>query len=251
MPLMEKVLEIDKMTKRYKNNRGVNNISLDIYAGDVFGFLGPNGAGKTTVMKAIMGFIKTNEGSIKLFGQSLHDQYEQVMTKIGCMIENPQFYEHMSAYENLKMSARFYSDLGLTRVEEVLHLVGLAPFQKEKVKGYSSGMKQRLGLAAAILSKPEFVILDEPTTALDIEGIADIRKIIVDLAAEQKVTFLLSSHQVHDIEIMCNRVGIINNGKLLKVEYVHEIKTHHGISLEEYYIQQMKVERSEVPHAQL
>lgn len=240
---MEKVLEIKELTKIYKNNRGVRNISFDIYKGDIFGFLGPNGAGKTTVMKIVAGLLHADSGSVRIFGFDLADQFEAAMAKVGGIIETADAYEYMTAVQNLKLTARFYPTLKRGRVEEVLELVGLTPYQKEKVGNFSLGMKQRLGLAAAILSKPELVILDEPTNGMDVEGMVHIRKTILHLSKEEQVTFFISSHLIHEIDLTCNRIGIINEGAMVREGLVTELTSPGEESLEDYFVRQVQKAR--------
>lgn len=240
---MEKVLEVKSLSKTYKNGRGVRNISFDIEKGDVFGFLGPNGAGKTTVMKVITGLSAAEQGEVKIFGCNIKDRFAQAMAKVGCLIETADAYEYMSAYQNLELAARFYPALKKTRIAEVLEEVGLGQFRKEKVGGFSLGMKQRLGLALAILSEPELVILDEPVNGLDIEGMVDIRNTIVNLAREKQTTFFISSHLIHEIELVCNRIGIIMNGELIREGRVADLLNDQYNSLEDYYISQLRGNR--------
>lgn len=247
---MGKVLEVKGLSKIYKNGRGVRNISFDVEKGDVFGFLGPNGAGKTTVMKVITGLSAAQQGEVKIFGINIKDQFAKAMAKVGCLIETADAYEYMSAYKNLELAARFYPGLKKARIEEVLEDVGLSRFQNEKVGGFSLGMKQRLGLALAILSQPEFVILDEPVNGLDIEGMVDIRNTIINLAREKQTTFFISSHLIHEIELVCNRIGIIIDGELVNEGKVTELLTDKYNSLEDYYIGQLRKGRGEVPDEQ-
>lgn len=239
---MDKVLEVIDLTKLYRNKRGIRNISLEINQGDIFGLLGPNGAGKTTLMKIITGLCRADQGQVKIMGFNIPDQFEQAMARVGCIIETADAYEYMSGQKNLELAARFYPHLKKTRIDEVLEIVGLSQYKKEKVENYSLGMKQRLALASAILACPEFVVLDEPTNGLDIEGMVEIRKMIMDLASEHRVTFFMSSHQAHEMELMCNRIGIINHGKLIREGMVSEILTNYS-SLEDFFIQQTREER--------
>jgi ABC-2 type transport system ATP-binding protein len=240
---MEKILEINNLTKLYKNGRGVKDISFDIFKGDIFGFLGPNGAGKTTVMKIIAGLARANSGSVKIFGFDIEKDFEQAMARVGCLIETADAYEYMSARENMQLAARFYPVVSSERIEQVLQEVGLGQFKDEKAGCFSLGMKQRLGLALAILSEPEFVILDEPVNGLDIEGMVDIRNTIAQLAREKQTTFFISSHLIHEIQLVCNRVGIIINGRLVEAGLVSEMMKDSYSSLEEYYISRLKEER--------
>lgn len=243
---MEKILEVRNLTKIYKNGRGIKDISFDIFKGDIFGFLGPNGAGKTTVMKIITGLSKADKGQVKIFGYDIDNSFEKAMLKVGCLIETADAYEYMSAYKNMELAARFYQNVKKERIDEVLEDVGLREFKNEKVAGFSLGMKQRLGLALAIISQPEFIILDEPVNGLDIEGMVDIRNTILHLAREKQITFFISSHLIHEIELVCNRIGIIINGELIREGNVTELVTGAYSSLEEYYIGELRGKRGNI-----
>lgn len=242
---MDKILEVKNLTKLYKNNRGIKNISFDIFKGDIFGFLGPNGAGKTTVMKTITGLCKPDEGEIKIFGFNVGHQFEKAMQKVGSIIETACAYEYMTAHKNLELAGRYYGDVTEERIEKALELFGLGKYKNEKVRNYSLGMKQRLGLATAVLSRPEFVILDEPTNGLDVEGMIDVRNIIARLAREEGITFFISSHLIHEVELICNRIGIINNGELLREGLVAELLDSGDISLEDFFVKQIKAAKNE------
>ncbi|TYQ14934.1 UNVERIFIED_CONTAM: ABC-2 type transport system ATP-binding protein [Acetivibrio alkalicellulosi] len=235
---MEKVLEIKGITKKYKNGRGIWDINLDINKGDIFGFLGPNGAGKTTAMKIMTGMMKPDTGDVKIFEHSVIEQFEKAMKKVGCIIETAESYGYLSAYENLKLHSRFYKDIGEERIDEVLEFTGILKYKKEKVKNFSLGMKQRIGIAAAILSKPELVILDEPLNGLDVEGMIEMRKLIKHLSDTEKTTFFISSHLIHDVELTCNRIGIVYNGKLVSVDYTKNILMNYP-SLENYFVSEV------------
>jgi len=235
---MEKVIEIKELTKIYKNGRGIQNINLDIYKVDIFGFLGPNGSGKTTAMKIMTGLMKADSGTVKLFGYNIVDEYEKAMERVGCIIETAESYPYLTAYENLKLFSRYYKNIGDDRINEVLELTGLSKYRNEKAKNFSLGMKQRLGLSAAILSKPDLVILDEPLNGLDVEGMIEIRKLIKRLAETEKTTFFISSHLIHDVELTCTRIGILYEGKLLNVDYMQNILSNYA-TLENYFISEV------------
>ena len=215
---MNKVIEIKGLTKIYQNGRGILDINLDIYEGDIFGFLGPNGAGKTTAMKIMTGLINPDSGDVRIFGHSIVEEYEKAMAKVGCIIEVADSYLFLSAYENLKQFSRYYPEVDDRRIDEVLELTGMIKYKHEKPRKFSLGMKQRLGLAAAIVSRPKVLILDEPLNGLDVEGMIDIRKLIIHLAEYEKTTFFISSHLIHDVELTCNRIGVIYNGKMLNID---------------------------------
>lgn len=241
---MEKVLEVKGLTKLYKNNRGIKDINFEVYRGDIFGFLGPNGAGKTTTIKIITGLCRADQGEVKIFNFDIVNEFEKAMQKVGCIIETAEAYDYLSAYKNLMLLSRFYPDVKVSRIDEVLEIVGLKAYKNEKVGSFSLGMKQRLGLASAILSNPELVILDEPTNGLDIEGMVDIRNIITRMASEQKVTFFISSHLIHEMELTCSRVGIIYDGELVKTGFVKELLESYQ-SLEDFFMKQVREGRGE------
>lgn len=243
---MEKVLEVEGLTKLYSNGRGVVDISFEVYKGDVFGFLGPNGAGKTTVMKAITGLNTFKKGRVEILGFDIKTQFEKALGKVGAIIETADAYEYMSAYYNLKIASRFYKNMEKFSIDEILDIVHLTEFKHEKVSKFSLGMKQRLALALALISKPELVILDEPTNGLDIEGTVEMRNLIIKLASEKGITFFISSHLVHEIELMCNKVAIINNGQLINSgQLIKSIKEKYA-SLEDFYMDEVKNARGEI-----
>lgn len=237
---MEKVLEVDGLTKLYKNGRGVKDITFDVCKGDIFGFLGPNGAGKTTVMKGITGLNAIQKGTVKILGFDLNSQFESAIRNVGSIVETADVYEYMSAYENLKFVARFYKNVNEDDINSILELVNLTKFKKEKSSKFSLGMKQRLALAKALLSNPKLVILDEPANGLDIEGTVQMRNLIKELADTKKMTFFISSHLVHEVELMCNKVAIIHEGQLVNNgTQIVSIKEKFN-SLEDFYMNQIK-----------
>lgn len=236
---MEKVIEINNLTKVYKNGRGIKDVSLDIHRGDIFGFLGPNGAGKTTAMKVMTGLIKPDSGDVKIFGHSILDNFQKAMEKVGCIIETAESYPFLTAYENLKQFSRFYKDVDDKRIDEVLELTSMLKYKNEKPRKFSLGMKQRLGISAAILSRPKVVILDEPLNGLDVEGMIDMRNIIKNLAETEGATFFISSHLIHDVELTCNRIGVLYNGKMLNVDSTENILNNYA-SLENYFISEVE-----------
>lgn len=235
---MEKAIEICGLTKKYKNGRGITDINLDIYSGDVFGFLGPNGAGKTTAMKIMSGLLRPDSGDVKIFGHSITIDYENAMKDVGCIIETAESYSYMTSYENLKQSSRYYKGIDDKRIDEVLEIVGLLKYKNEKARNFSLGMKQRLGIAGAILSKPKLIILDEPLNGLDVEGMLEMRNIIKDLSQRQNTTFFISSHLIHDVELTCNKIGIILDGKMVNVNSTQNILLNYA-SLENYFVSEV------------
>jgi len=222
----------------YKNNRGICDINLTINRGDIFGFLGPNGAGKTTTMKIMTGLITPDSGDVKILGYSVLEDFEKAMSKVGCIIETAESYQYLTAYENLKQFSRYYKGIDDKRIDEVLNLTGMLRFKHEKTKKFSLGMKQRLGIAAAILSRPEVVILDEPFNGLDVEGMIDMRNIIKHLAEKENTTFFISSHLIHDVELTCNKIGILYGGKMVNVDSTENILNNYA-SLENYFVSEV------------
>ncbi len=236
---MNKVIEIKDLTKVYPNGRGILDINLDIYEGDIFGFLGPNGAGKTTAMKIMTGLISADSGDVRIFGHSITEEYEKAMAEVGCIIEVADSFPFLSAYENLKQFSRYYPGVDDQRIDEVLEITGMIKFKHEKPRKFSLGMKQRLGLAAAIISRPKILILDEPLNGLDVEGMIDIRKLIMLLAEKEKTTFFISSHLIHDVELTCDRIGVIYNGKMLNVDRTDNILQNYA-TLENYFVSEVE-----------
>ena len=236
---MNKVIEITDLTKIYDNGRGIMDINLDIHEGEIFGFLGPNGAGKTTAMKVMTGLISPDRGDVRIFGHSITENYEQAMAEVGCIIEVAESYPFLSAYENLRQVSRYYPHVDERRIDEVLELTGIQKYRNEKPRKFSLGMKQRLGLAASIVSRPKLLILDEPLNGLDVEGMIDIRKLIKHLAEQEKTTFFISSHLIHDVELTCNRIGVILNGKLMNVDMTANILKNYA-TLENYFVSEVE-----------
>ena len=240
---MEKVLEVKGLTKLYRNKRGIRDISFDINKGEIFGFLGPNGAGKTTVMKTITGLCRGSSGAVKIMGYDIVSEFEKAMESVGCIIETADVYEYMTGYKNLEMSARFYDGINKSRINEVIDMVGLSKYKDDKAGNYSLGMKQRLGLAGAILSNPGFIIMDEPNNGIDIEGMVDIRNIVTSLSKENNTTFFISSHLVHEIETLCTKAAIICDGCLISEIEISKLEEMGFSSLEDFYIKNIKNQR--------
>ena len=235
------VLELENLTKLYKNGRGAEDISFALAPGEVLGLLGPNGSGKTTTMKAIAGLLQPTRGSVRICGIDVTERHEQAMKHAGCLIEAPALYEHMTATQNLKLAARFYKSVDSERIEEVLRLVEMDKYKKDKVSSYSLGMRQRLGLALALLSDPELLILDEPANGLDIEGMVYVREVVKN-AAEKGAAVLISSHLAHEIEQCATKAAIIYGGKLLSVASMETVLSISP-SLEDYFLAQVARER--------
>jgi ABC-type multidrug transport system ATPase subunit len=210
----EKVIEVRHLAKRFGTFEAVKDLSFSVNKGDVFGFLGPNGAGKSTSIRCILSLIKPQSGEVLLFGKSLATNRSEILKRVGSIIEKPDFYKYLSAQRNLEIFARISGvDSSKKDIYKMLDFVGLNGREKDKVGGFSHGMKQRLGIAQTLLHDPDLIILDEPTTGLDPQGIIDIRNLILQLKSEHNKTVLLSSHQLSEIEIIANRMVIINKGK--------------------------------------
>ncbi len=214
--MSEKIIEVEHLSKRFGTFDAVKDVNFTVYKGDVFGFLGPNGAGKSTSIRCLLSLIQADRGEIKIFGQSLASNRSQILARTGSIIEKPDFYKYLSAYQNLAIFSRISgANVSRKEIEAMLDFVGLAGREQDKVAGFSHGMKQRLGIAQTLLHKPDLIILDEPTTGLDPQGIIDIRNLILRLRDEQGKTVLLSSHLLAEMELIANRMVIINKGKTL------------------------------------
>ncbi len=224
MRMNEAVLQLRNVTKTIGRRTIVNDLSFDIPAGEVFGFLGPNSAGKTTTIRMIVGLISMTKGEITVKGVSVRKQFEQAMTHIGAIVENPEMYKFLTGYQNLVHFARRHSGVTKQRIDEVVQLLGLQNRIHEKVKRYSLGMRQRLGVAQAILHKPSVLILDEPTNGLDPAGIRELRDYLRKLSQEEGLSVIVSSHLLSEMELMCDRVAIIQGGKLIDVRSLQEAK---------------------------
>lgn len=209
----EKIIEIQSLSKKFKELKAVNNLNLSVFKGDVFGFLGPNGAGKSTTIRMLLSLIKPTEGTIKLFGKTLNENRIEILSRTGAIVEKPDFYGYLSAFKNLEILGKLSGrEITKKRIMEVLELVGLDKRFKSKVKTFSHGMKQRLGLAQALLHNPELIILDEPTTGLDPQGMKEIRDLIIHLSKNENKTIFLSSHILYEVELVANRMIILNKG---------------------------------------
>lgn len=232
---MGTLLEIRNLTKIISGKKVIDNLSLAVNQGDIHGFLGRNGQGKTTTIRLITGLVYPNSGEVVINGHNLHKDFKNAISHVGAIVESPSFHEYLTGYDNLKLMANLMPILHKrTAIQEALEIVGLSARAKDKVKTYSLGMKQRLGIAGALLGNPELVILDEPTNGLDPQGMREMKEIITQLASERNITFFISSHLLHEIEQICNRVSIINQGKVLTEVDMTELKSQ-GKTLEETY----------------
>lgn len=224
----EPMIRVRGISKRLKDIQAVDHLSLDVFGGDVYGFLGPNGSGKSTTIRMLLSLVRADEGKIEIFGLHLKQHYKKILGRIGALVEGPDFYEYLSAYKNLELLS-FYTGKPASpeRITEVLELVGLKKRALSKVKTYSKGMKQRLGIAQALIHDPELLILDEPGIGLDPAGVKDIRELIRYLNAELNKTIFLSSHQLNEIEQLSTRMIIINNGRKVVEGSVEELLQKH------------------------
>jgi len=209
------VLKVQDLCKNYSGKEILKNISFEVNEGDVFGFLGPNGSGKTTTIRSVLGLIKKNSGQVIINNYDMDKDFIKGIKEVGAVVETPRFHEYLSGYDNLKLIANLHKELSKSDIEKVLKDVGMWKKSKAKVKTYSLGMKQRLGIAMALLNNPRLVILDEPTNGLDPQGIKEIRDLIIDLAKNKNITFFISTHLLAEVEQICNKVVIIENGKTL------------------------------------
>lgn len=217
------ILKTVKLKKVIGKRTIVSDISLELKKGEIFGFLGPNGAGKSTTIKMIVGLSRITEGDIFINGISVKDNFKEAMEYIGCIVENPDLYKYLSGMDNLELFAKMYPEVDEARIKEVVKIVDLERAINDKVKTYSLGMKQRLGIAQAILHRPKLLILDEPTNGLDPAGIKEMRELLRHLADSEGMTVFVSSHILAEMQLMCDRVGIINHGRLITVRTVDEL----------------------------
>lgn len=219
----ELILETNGLTKKLGGKPVVNAVNLKISRGDIYGFLGPNGAGKTTTIRMLLGLAKPSSGTIRVFGKDIRKERLAILRKVGSLVEYPSYYGHLTATENLEAVRRL---LGVprSRIDEVLSIVRLTKEAKRPVKGFSLGMKQRLGIATALLGNPELLILDEPTNGLDPAGIQEIRELIKSLPQSSGVTILISSHLLSEVEQMATQVGIISKGSLIYQDGIQRLR---------------------------
>lgn len=246
------IIETNGLTRHYGDFVSVDHINLKVPKGKIYGFLGANGAGKTTVIRMLLSLIRPTEGSIQIMGGTLEKDRERILRNVGSLVESPSYYGHLSAYQNLNIICKMMN-LPEENIHEVLETVRLTKYAKKTVKGYSLGMKQRLGIAQALVRKPKLLILDEPINGLDPAGIHEIRNLMLSLAKEQGITIFLSSHILSEIQSISDNIGIIQNGKLIfqdkmtelekksqvrlcivtnQMEEVFQVLIHHGIQAE-------------------
>lgn len=218
------VLSVQNITKTYGERTAVDNVSFEIKEGEIYGLIGQNGAGKTTIIKIITGLSKATSGKVLVCGYDVSKNFEKAIKNVGGIIENPELYTYMSGLDNLKYYASLYSNIDDNQIEKIVALVGMEARIRDKVKTYSLGMKQRVGIAQALLHNPKLLILDEPTNGLDPNGIKEMRMFLKKLAHDNKISILISSHILSEMELMCDRIGIIDNGKILENKTMEELQ---------------------------
>lgn len=229
--MTQPIVEIKNLSKTIKGKQIIKDLNLSFYPGQITGFLGPNGAGKTTTIRMMTGLMHPTSGEVIIAGQSLADHFEEAIANIGVIVENPEMYKYMTGYKNLEHFARMHKGVTKERINEVIAQVSLENRIHEKVKTYSLGMRQRLGLAQALLNRPKFLILDEPTNGLDPAGIREFRMYLRKIAEEDNVAIVVSSHLLSEIELMVDRIAIIQNGELIDIR---ELKQEVAV---QYYIE--------------
>jgi len=223
----ETVMSVRNVKKKIGSKWIIKGVSFDIYAGEIFGFLGPNGSGKTTTIRMLVDLIRPTEGQILICGKDINKERDEALKQIGSIVENPEMYPYLTGWENLEHFARMIPGIGEERIQEVVGIVGLQNRIYDKVKKYSLGMRQRLGIAQALLARPKLLILDEPTNGLDPQGIKELREFIRRLS-EDGLSLFISSHLLSEIQMMCDRVAIISHGEVIAVGGVEELLKQTG-----------------------
>ena len=237
------MIKISGLTKLYKNKRGIRDISLTVKTGEILGLLGPNGSGKTTLMKAMLSLIREDSGRIEVDGKGLHENFESIIAKTGALIESPAIYKDLTAYQNLRLAARRPEDI--EDIDRVLNIVHLERYKNDKAGRFSLGMKQRLGLAAALMGDPEIVILDEPVNGLDIEGVVEIREYIKTMNEKYNTTFVISSHIASEIEKLSTTTAVIYDGELVSIDSTQHIMSLYP-SMEDYFLEKVHERRGSI-----
>ncbi len=222
--MSKKILECNNLRKHFGKKEVLKDVSFDLCEGDILGFIGPNGAGKTTTIKLMLGLQKISSGTVSINGYDIKKDFVKAIDKVGAIVESPDMYMYLTGRQNLKMIARLYKNIDDKRIEEVISISKLGKRIDDKVSKYSLGMRQRLGIAAAIINKPNILILDEPTNGLDPEGIKELRDLLVSLAKKEKMGIFISSHNLSELESFCTKVCIIQNGKILENCSINELK---------------------------
>lgn len=239
------VLEVKDVTKHLGSRLIIDNISFEIKEGEIFGFLGPNGAGKTTTIRMLVGLIAPEKGSINILGVSIQNDRVNALKNTGAVVENPELYTYLTGFENMMQLSRIYGNISKERILEVVSLVGLSDRIHDKVKKYSLGMKQRLGLAEALLFEPKLLILDEPTNGLDPSGIIEFRNIVKKAAKERNMAVFVSSHILGEVEQLCDTVAFIDKGKIKSIESIESLSKDASSVYEEIIISTVDIEKCE------
>ncbi|MCG3087140.1 ABC transporter ATP-binding protein [Sporosarcina cyprini] len=228
--MSEFIIETKNLTKKFGATRVVNHVDLKVKKGEIYGFLGPNGAGKTTTIRMLLGLARPSKGSIHMFGKDIRKEKMAILRKVGSLVEYPSYYGHLTARENLE-AVRVLLDVPKSRIDEVLSIVRLTKDAKRPVKGFSLGMKQRLGIATALLGNPELLILDEPTNGLDPSGILEMRELIKSMPKEHGITIVVSSHLLSEIDQMATQVGIITKGRIIFQDSIQKLREQASSSI--------------------
>lgn len=231
-------LKCIKLEKKVKDKILVQDISFSVNQGEVVGLVGPNGAGKTTIIKLILGLVKITKGNVYINGLNIEKNFVKAIEKVGAIVENPDLYMYLSGYDNLKITANNYKNISKERINEVIKIVGLENRIKDKVSTYSLGMRQRLGIAEAIINNPQLLILDEPTNGLDVEGIIEIRNLIKELS-KKGIAILVSSHNLSEIGNICSRIIAVKNGKIVEDSDIDNFTDGGRLSLEDAFIKKV------------
>ena len=231
-------LKCIKLEKKVKDKILVQDISFSVNQGEVVGLVGPNGAGKTTIIKLILGLVKITKGNVYINGLNIEKNFVKAIEKVGAIVENPDLYMYLSGYDNLKITANNYKNISKERINEVIKIVGLENRIKDKVSTYSLGMRQRLGIAEAIINNPQLLILDEPTNGLDVEGIIEIRNLIKELS-KKGIAILVSSHNLSEIGNICSRIIAVKNGKIVEDSDIDNFTDGGRVSLEDDFIKKV------------
>ena len=218
------VLECNNLYKKFGKRLIIKDMSTKLESGDILGFIGPNGAGKTTTIKLMLGLQRIDEGTVEINGYDIQKDFEKAIERVGAIVENPDLYMYLSGYKNLQLIANLYKNIDKARIDEVVKLVGLESRINDKVSKYSLGMRQRLGIAQAIIHRPNILILDEPTNGLDPEGIKELRELIQKLAKEENMAVLISSHNLAELDNFCTKICIIKNGEVIDTKDIQELK---------------------------
>ncbi|WHX25191.1 ABC transporter ATP-binding protein [Virgibacillus halodenitrificans] len=242
--MSEAAMELINLEKKIGKKHIIKDLSFTIHKGEVFGLIGPNGAGKTTTIRMMVGLMKPTDGDIHILGNSIKSNFKEAIREVGAIVENPEMYPFMTGWQNLMHYARMTPGITKERIKDVIKLVGLEKPINEKVKKYSLGMRQRLGIAQALLHSPSILILDEPTNGLDPAGIREIRQYIRNLAEKENVAVIISSHLLSEIELMCDKIGVIKNGQLVAIQEVNEPVETEQVKLIEVNLEAEPIEKA-------